>query len=205
MAIKTKPLTKRQLSEIVACYHAEFSEWKAVGSERLVRMNGPIAQQIGFERLRSGAYRPSAGIRILVARDAAMLHQFLDLRNREIFLREHDSVWRRVVGAMEEQFVPRVRGPLRLDEVRDLCEKSGGERTSDVYALGALNAYLGETERALMWLDRLQQLAEENPQDLADWEREDVELGRKLRIAIETNEVMGLLEGVMKSEVERLA
>ncbi|MCY2987167.1 MAG: hypothetical protein NTY19_04765 [Planctomycetota bacterium] len=199
-----KRLTKKQLADIVDVYHTKFSQWTVIGGERLVRLNGPVLQQIGFEILRSGAYRPSSGVRFLVAPGAAMLHQFLDIRHREILLREHGAAWERVIDAMEQQFVPSVRNPLRVEEVRDLCEHAAGQNTNACYGLAALNAYLGDTSRALVWCDRLNASVAASDPEPAAWQLEHLEFGRKLRDAIQEGKERSFLETEMTKETQLL-
>lgn len=179
------PITKRQLAEIVACYAMMFPDWKLVEGDRLERSSGPIVQQIGFEALRSGAYRPAGVIWVSSLPTVAMLHQFLDVKHRQILLREHASKWGAVVAAMEQQFRPPVRKPLDLYEIRSLCEHAARGSTNDLCMLAILHAYLGENEKALSCCERMQALPPPSLAPRLDWEQRHKEFGQRLRAAIE--------------------
>ena len=73
-----KRLSSSELREVVASFGAQFPGWNKL-TGRLVRTQGPIVQNIGFETLRSGGYRPVAGLRCVAIPEVAMLAQFLDM------------------------------------------------------------------------------------------------------------------------------
>lgn len=60
-------MTIEELAPIVSDYRREFPTWESLGQEMLVRFEGAVAQTIWFDRLRTGAYRPTCTVRILVA------------------------------------------------------------------------------------------------------------------------------------------
>ncbi|MCD4825804.1 MAG: hypothetical protein K8S55_14520 [Phycisphaerae bacterium] len=191
-----QPITKKQLREIVQCYAAVLPEWEIVGGDSMVRSEGPVTQQIGFESLRSGAYRPAMGIRALPLPTVAMLHQFLDIKHRETFLREHPSRWENVATAMEQQFRPSIRKPLDLREVKILCEQEAGESTNDLCMLAILSAYLGDSEEALSYCDRMQALSPPALAPQLEWEQRHKEFGRQLREAIQAGNERQFLDTV---------
>lgn len=185
MAIKIQPLTKKQLAEIVECYATVFPDWRLIDGNRLERSFGPVVQQIGFEALRSGAYRPAMVMRALPLPTVRMLHQFLDIKHVQILPRQHPVMWKSVVAAMEEQFRPSIRKPLDLREIKGLCEQEAKESTNDLCMLAILNAYLGEKEKALACCERMQTLPPPTLAPRLDWEERHKEFGRQLRQAIE--------------------
>jgi hypothetical protein len=189
-----RPLTKKQLAEVVGCYASAFPGWQLVGGVCLVRTHGPVLQQIGFEALRSGAYRPAMGIEALPLPTAWMLPQFLDIKHRQTLLRQHASKWRDVVVAMERQFRPSVRAPLDLREVRALCQQEARETTSNLCMLAILSASLGEGERALAYCDRAERAPPPTLAPRLDWERRHVEFARQLRAAIEIGDERRFLD-----------
>lgn len=204
MATRNPPMTAKKLREFVKSYAPAFEDWKLVNNEYFIRFEGPIAQVIGFEALRMGAYRPMNAIRILVAPKVAMLHQFLDIKNRETLATEHDEKrMSQVVQAMEEQFTPAIRNALVPNEVLHLCESAATERINDAYALSALNAYCGNRDRAIEWLDVLSRLTEQRKQELFDWEREYMEFGNELRRQIERHSEKAFLDNVRQTEEAR--
>ena len=203
MAVRIEPMTRSELRKYVEAYRPLFCNWTAVRGEGFVRVTGPIAQKIWFENLRSGAYRPVAGVSILVARGGSMLHQFLDIRNREVLPREHDSNFERVRKAMCDQFVPSIISPLDASEVCRLCEERATGRMIDAHSLSALNAYLGDFDSARKWNDTLKRLAL-NRTDLQEWEKEYVRAAKALEESIESGNVKAFLDEVRASEESRV-
>lgn len=192
-----KPLTKSQLSEVVACYGKAFPGWDVVAGERLVRSSGPLLQQIGFEALRSGAYRPSVAVRVLIAPGVVLLPQFLDVRHREIFAREHASKWERVVAAIEQQVRPSVRAPLDVRDVIDLGTKSTAGSANDMCGLAALNAYIGNSDEALGWCKRLDDKMQVANRQLEEWEAAYLRYTKDLAVAIHAGNVDAYLQRQM--------
>lgn len=203
MAVNIKPMTKSELRKYVEAYRPLFCNWNAVGNDGFVRVSGPIAQMVWFENLRSGAYRPAAGVSILVAKGGSMLHQFLDIRNRQVLPREHDSKFERVCQAMCDQFVPSINSPLDASEVCRLCEERATGRIHDAHSLSALYAYLGDFDSARKWLESLKRLTKGRT-DLTDWEENFVRAANALEEAIESGNVKDLLDEIRLAEESRL-
>lgn len=179
-----KKISKKQLAEIVACYEKVFPGWELVAGERLLRRSGPVLQQIGFEALRSGAYRPSAAIRVLIAPGILLLPQFLDIRHREISPREHERKWEQVVAAIEQQILPSVRAPLRIEDIIELTTKNLAGSTNDMCGLAALHAYVGNDNEALVWCQRVVSKLQLSDHELKEWELAHLEYVKKLSNAI---------------------
>ena len=203
MAIKTKPMTKSELRQHVESYRSFFVDWTDVGGEGFLRVSGPVAQQVWFENLRSGAYRPVTAISILVAKGGAMLHSFLDIRNREVLPREHELKLEMVCKAMSDQFIPSVISPLNAREVCRLCEEHAMPRISDAHSLSALNAYLGNIDSAREWIATSKRLTFERT-DLQNWETDCVMATHTLEVAIESGNVKSVLDEIRRSEEARI-
>jgi hypothetical protein len=202
-----KPLTKKQLREIVACYHTRFPGWLAVGGDRIVRFTGPVLQQIGFEALSGGDYRPASVVRILAAPGAGMLDQFLDVKHRQASLLSHTSRWQLIVAAMEAQIVPSIRLPLDPTEVLRLCEQTASNRSRKPYAfaLAGLNAAMGDFSRAKHWIEMYRKQISTMQDGLMEWEREQLDFLQQLQVAIDTDAVQPFIAAVVASETERYA
>ena len=141
-----KRLTKAQLIGYFNDYRSEFPDWAVEHEVVLVRALGPIRQHIAFERLSIGAYRPMCSIHVIGPPGGAqLLPRFLDVKHREVSPRQHAAMWRPVLKAMEEQFVPPVRKPLELAEVLALAEDNvmryGIGSVNCLCALATLNAH----------------------------------------------------------------
>lgn len=188
-----EPLTKTQLVEYFQVYRNAFPDWTVEHDVVLTRVHVPLRQSIDFQALRSGAYRPSCAITLLlrIPDGCAILDfQHLDVKHREVFPREHLSKWSLVLKAMEEQFVPPIRKPLDVMETLQLAEKQvkGHAETINInYSTGlaALNAYLGNAQRALYWCDQIENRAASLGRGLGDWEVRKLQFTRDLRQAIE--------------------
>jgi hypothetical protein len=191
MAIKITPLTKRQLVEYFQVYREAFPDWAVEHDVMLTRTHGPIKQLIDFQAQRSGAYRPSGGVRILlpIPDGCSILHQYLDVKHREILPREHPSKWPLVLKAMEEQFVPPIRKPLDVAETLRFGEEEAIRDRIDnmnyTMGLAAINAYLGNAERAIYWCHRVEERAANMGRPLADWEIRKKDFAHELREALE--------------------
>ena len=196
-------MTKLELRKYVDAYRPLFRNWTAVRDECFIRITGPIAQKIWFENLRSGAYRPVAGVSILVASGGSMLHQFLDISNREVLPREHDSKFELVCQAMCDQLIPSIVLPLNAGEICRVCEERATGRIHDALSLSALNAYLGNIDSSKKWIGTLRRLTDDRT-DLEAWEKDCVHAVNALEVAIENGNVKATLDQIRVSEESRL-
>lgn len=199
MSVRIKPLTKPQLISFFKDYREAFPEWSVEHDIVLSRAIGPVKQVIAFEALRSGAYRPSHSVRVAGPPDGGqLLFQFLDVRHRAILPREHATQLPLVIKAMEEQFVPAVREPLDLARVLQLSEaqvaRDGSENSVTFSSLAALSAYLGDSDRALMWCERSNSRLTGTGRELADWESRLATFNQELREAIQTSRTREFLQ-----------
>lgn len=198
MAVKIKPLTKTELVRLFQDYRAAFADWSVEHDVVLVRSQGPLKQHIAFEALRSGAYRPSCSVQVLVAPDVRLLAQFLDIKHREVLPREHGVKTPRVVAAMDSQFLPLVRRPLVVEEVLRLAEeevvRDRIEKLHYSTGLAALNAYVGNIDRALWWCDRVPTQISALGRTPAEWEQRQETFASELRHAIQHGEARAFLD-----------
>jgi hypothetical protein len=187
MAVKIQPLTKSQLVGYFNDYRSAFPDWEVEHDVVLARSDGPLKQRIAFEALRSGAYRPSHSIEVLIAPDVRVLAGFLDIKHREVLPREHAAKWPRVLKAMEEQFLPSIRRPLDAAEVLQLAEeevvRDRIDKTHYSVALAALNAFTGNSERAIWWCERVPAQLASLGREPVDWERCHADYAEALREA----------------------
>ena len=190
MPVKIVPLTKKQLVEYFQPYREAFPDWGVEHDLLLTRTHGPLKQAIHFQALRSGAYRPSNAIDILmrVPDGCSVLHKHLDVKHREVLAREHATKWPLVLKAMEEQFLPSIRKPLDVAETLRLTEEEADrDRIDNInYSTGlaVLNAYLGKVERAIYWCGRVEETATHLGRPLGDWET------RKRRYVLELQQAV---------------
>jgi hypothetical protein len=198
MAIKITPLTKRQLIGYFKDYREAFPDWGVEHDVVLVRSHGPVKQHVAFEALRSGAYRPSCSVEVLVTPGVRVLTRFLDIKHREVLPREHAAKRPLVLKAMEDQFQPSVRSPLDATEVLRLTEeevvRDRIDKTHHSVALAALNAYVGNLDRAAWWCDRVPIQLAGLGREPADWEQEHAEYVQQLRQAITRGQAQAFLQ-----------
>jgi len=190
MAVKMVPLTKKHLVEYLQPYREALPDWAVEHDVMLTRTHGPLKQVIHFQALRSGSYRPSHAVDILVhvPDGCSILHKHLDIKHREVLPRDHATKWPLVLRAMEEQFEPSIRQPLGVAETLRLAEEEAGrDRINNInYSIGlaVLNAYLGNAERALYWCGRVEETATHLRRALGDWET------RKRRYALDLQQAI---------------
>lgn len=188
----------RQLVGVVKQFAEHFPGWKIIhGNQAIVRELFPIRQQISFEALRSGAYRPSHVMASLPVPLCSMLFQFLSIPGRELQYKWHNNHWKEMLDRMDQQFVPSVRRPLDILEVTALCEWEARPTVNDGMMLATLYAWLGRSSQAI---DKCREMQSYPPPALApriDWDQRMQAFARDLVTAIE--------RGVEREFLERSA
>ena len=189
MAIKNRPLTKSQLVGYFQDYREAFPDWEVEHDVVLSRRQGPIKQMIGFQALRSGAYRTSCWVAVQgTIEHCNVLNQWLDIKHRDILPHEHLAKRPLVLRAMEEQFLPSICKPLDIGEVLQLAEeeviRDKINKTNYSVALAALNAHVGNFDRAMWWCDQVPVQLANLGREPADWERVHEGYAKQLREAI---------------------
>lgn len=184
------PLTKRELQECFESYRNAFPAWNVEHDVMLTRKHGPLRQAIYLESLRYAAYRPAHSVDLLfnIPDGCTILHQQLDVKHREVERRQHRTKWPLVLKAMEEQFQPSIRKPLDMAETlllaEDEVERNRIDNINYSTGLAALNAYLGNRDRALYWCRRIEEAATNMGRPVGDWEI------RKRRYALELKQAV---------------
>ncbi|MFZ2642102.1 MAG: hypothetical protein WA117_13975 [Verrucomicrobiia bacterium] len=152
----SKKLTASQLAPMVADYHSAFPQLQLYGDDMLYRMGGLMAQSIWFDRLRTGAYRPTCRVHVLVAPSAqggtVVLPQFLSIKVREITPQVHQRLLPEVVGALKSEILLPLDKPLDELAVAELLSNRSSGRPANAYALACLLAALGRSEEAHHWI-----------------------------------------------------
>lgn len=195
-----KPMTKKQIREIVAEYAAHFPKWALYSDgTAFLREFGPVRQMIWFQALRTGDYRPMHGISSLALPEAhiRMLPQLLDVRNRESSLKQHASRMPGILAAMEQQFRPDVRKPLDITDVLALCEAEAGtmlDTTNNMTMLAILSAWVGRDAEAIGYCERMQHCSLPTLAPMPEWEDAMRTFGRELTGAIESGQGKAFLE-----------
>jgi hypothetical protein len=155
MPARTK-LTTKEIAEIVADYRTAFPEWQTARGDTLVRVNGAVGQAIWFDRLRTGAYRPTCRIHVLAAPDegggTVVLPQFLGIKNKEILAAIHARVLPAVILALKSEIAPSISKPLDPAHVAELLGARAGGRPANAYALACLYAALDRGVEATRWI-----------------------------------------------------
>lgn len=186
-----KVMTKGQMAECFMVYREAFRDWNVEHELVLTRVNAPIKQMISFQALRSGEYRPTCTIAILLSipDGCRIFDQHLDIKHRQVSLREHSTKWPHVLKAMEQQFLPLIRKPLHTVETLRLAEEEADRKRIDninyTTGLAALNAYVGNAKRAQHWCDQVEERFTNLGREPAEWESRKAQFVRKLRQAIE--------------------
>lgn len=192
-------MTKVELRGYVAAYEILFKDWNRREGIGYFRFSGPFVQQIWFENLRSGAYRPVMTVAVLLSGGGATLHQFLDFPNREILPRDHDRKHENVCKAMRGEFRPEISLPLDGRDVLGLFIEQAIDRINDASTLAALYAYFGEIELAKEKISSIRRLAAAK-EELFDWERERIRETEALSSAINEGQHKPHLLKILESE-----
>ena len=198
-------MTVSELRPIVAFYHSNLPGWRAVREDTLFREAGPVLQGITFERLSYGSYRPIGYIRVLVAPEKCWvfeLPQHLDAKIRQIDPRAHEVLCYKVAQAIRTEFLPDVGVPLEAASVLALYERSAVPSGPEAYSLAALNAYLGDRDRALYWCSQFSSLVT----GAGAWQEYDyrrLNFLNRLRTLIVSGEANAWLDRVLEDERRR--
>ncbi len=138
-------------------YQSHLSGWQVVGGDTLLRTSGPVAQSIWFDRLRTGAYRPTARIHVLAAPDehggTVVLPQFLGVKHREIDAQAHLRRLPSVLEALRAEVSPPIDRPLNASAVAELAATQSLGRPAGAYAVACLFAALGRTADVRRWME----------------------------------------------------
>lgn len=149
-------LTSKQIKPIVADYRTALPEWQLVGDDLLLRLSGPVAQVIWFDRLRTGAYRPTCRVHVLSAPSQeggiAVLPQFLNIKVREIMPAAHAQLLPAVIGALKSEVLPSVIKALDARVVVELLQDRASGRPANAYALACLFGVLGRADDMARWV-----------------------------------------------------
>lgn len=194
ISTRRKPMTEKQLRDVVAQYFGEFPGWTMSGGVAFVREAGPVQQMIWFEKMTYAAYRPTHVVRALPISLPRMLAQDLDVRHRETRYGLHDREWLGVVRAMEQQFKPDVLRPLDVADVLSLCEVEARNTTNDLLMLAILYAWLGRGSEAIVCCEKLQHCPLPTLAPMPEWEASMRIFGSELAVAIEQGTERSLLE-----------
>jgi hypothetical protein len=196
-------MTAKELRPFVDDYHRAFPDWQLLeGGELFGRESGPLLQYIGFERLSTGAYRPTCGIYYLCVpdRDGSLGPQWLNVKVRQVKAREHESFREKVLEAIHTEIVPNVDAQLDADQVLRMHEAYEFIRSPDAHSLAALNAYLGNDDRALFWCLEFPRLVEQLGLGWQDFDVKRREFLEQLEKWIRAGEAKQQLERILQKE-----
>ena len=193
---RAQRMTEGQLKKVVADYYGAFPGWKLSSDHTaFFRTQGPISQLIWFDKLSSAEYRPTHVINSTVLPQPSMLHQFLDIRNRQIKLSQHEKALAGVVAAMEQQLRPSVRQPLDVGEVLELCKlEARSDATGDLAMLAILFAWQGQNAEATAMCEQMQHCPLPQIAAMPEWEAAMRAFGRDLAAAIRAGKGRPFLE-----------
>lgn len=198
-----EPIFPRALRSIVKDYQeTAFPDWDLMWGSALVRRTGPVLQQIGFESLRSGEYRPMGSVRVLVVPDGGGLDRFLNIKDRSVLPEHHASKISDVVQAIHQEFIPSVSTPLNAENVLDVYAAESAIQSADALAIAGLAAFLGRYEVADEWCNRLETLTA--GEDLPAWKAAQRDFGQSIQVWIQAGTIQGELTQIMEQEQQKL-
>lgn len=157
-----KKITQSELGAIVADYHRLLPGWQQIGADAVARADGPLMHCVGFECLRGGDYRPMNFVRALVTPEpaAGFFHQIPQSWPLTLLPRQHEEYYRRMFENMKHEFRPSITEGFDALKMLDLCDEDAVPKSSQAYALAALNAYVGREDRARYWCSRFPKLVD---------------------------------------------
>lgn len=201
-------ITPKQMREIVAEYSSQFPSWTVVGFDALVRFNGAVAQLIWFDRLRTGTYRPTCRVHVLVAPSESggtvVLTQFLNIKHREISLQNHQKMINSVTTSIKSEIIPAVSRPIDASNIAELLSDRPIVRPVNAYALAFLCASLGRNDDAKRWIAEYQKAFRDLglPEQPSDTSR--VELLKQLSKWIDYSDLKDQLAAIVTQESAKL-
>lgn len=197
---QTRKISRRQLQAVVSQYEVALPGWQAVhDGQALARDEFPIRQQIGFEALPSGAYRPAHGIQALPVPTSRMLFRYLEIPGREMQYSRHDGHWPEMLSRMEGQFQPSIDKPLDLVDVLGQCERQAEQTVNDYAILSVLCAWLGRRDQAIGLCRSMQSFPAGAHAPITTWEQQMKRFGRDLVSAIEAGSERDFLRELAKN------
>ncbi len=163
-------IKKTELKRIVDSYEAIFQGWERISGDAFFRASGPFAQQIWFEDLSGGDYRPANSVTTLFDGCYGASAQFLTTPGcREISPLDHERKFAKVCDAIMTQFNPSVAQPFDEYEAMRIFEAFGTDRIKFASPLAYLCAYYGDLNKATSLIATVRNLAKNNLK-LYDWE-----------------------------------
>jgi hypothetical protein len=203
---KYKPMTQKQLKEIVADYASTFPNWEGLSNGSGFSRNvGPIRQIIWFQKMNYAAYRPTHVMNVTALPMPRMLHQLLDVKHQTTEYSRHERDWRDVLAAMEQQFKPDIRRPLDVVEVLTLCEtEARRDTTNDLAILAILHAWLGHDTEARAYCERMQRGSLPMIAPIPEWEEAMRSFGDDLAKAVDVGTAREFLDAAARKTSRRI-
>lgn len=150
-----KRISVSELKKIYADYRNWLdSSWQSQGLDKFLRVTGPVCQGLWLDRFRSGYYRPTFFLRVLItprAKGGADYLQFLSVLHGEFDLRQHKDRFDDITNEASCTVFPSLKAPLSPDDVFDGLVDRVSPTPAQAVSLASLAAYLGHENEFLKW------------------------------------------------------
>lgn len=152
----TSKITIAQIRSIRDAFAEQLPSWEDVGKDTLIRHDGIVGQQLWFDRLRTGEYRPTLSLQVFVAPSSVggtgATVEFLSIKRRQITMKSHEAMFNSVLKGLRKDITLPVDAPITPECVKTLIEKNAAPNLAESFCLACLSAYLGEPRQFEKWL-----------------------------------------------------
>lgn len=145
-----KKMTLSDLKPIFSDYANWLKDWQTVGKDKLIRVNGPIAQGILLDRLRTGHYRPTNFLQVLTLpkKSGVVLMQHI---RRAVDPRNHSRVFDEIKKEAPREVFPPLNQSLDLDSSYSGLVARITSNPAQLVSMASLAAYFGDVPTYKQW------------------------------------------------------
>ena len=158
-------MTASEFRSVVGDYASELEMFKKTKRLTIERIEFPVRQKIWFQKLRTGAYRPTNSVSAIPFGANSIIHEVLDVKHRQCNFHQHPRRWRNISAAMNEQYSPNPQKTIDHHSLLIWCRSAADAIPSPHPSYRLFEAILGA------WLGRLEdaRLACDQAIHFQDW------------------------------------
>ncbi len=141
-----KKMTLSELQPIFSDYANWLEGWQPVGKDKLVRVDGPIAQGLWLDRLRTGQYRPTVFVQVLSIPNKSGV-VLLNHLKRAVDPRNHGSQFSNIKSEANRDTFPSLKKPLDAKACYAGLEQRISNNPAQLVCVASLAAFFGDASR----------------------------------------------------------